>query len=656
MTVPSAAGEHASSIATSTRAPDTTLERAGGAAPGAWAAQRPRGDRHRRQRQRPERRRGGLHRHPPRARRASSACARSRGWSSWAVAGVRARDDGHRPGARHARRRCERAGLTLADMDLIELNEAFAAQVLAVLREWGLARRPRARQRQRLGHLARAPGRRHRRRASWPRCCASCDRRGGALRPGDDVHRRRPGAGRGVRARRSALAGRAARPRALDLAEEARQRRVGLARGLELGHVAAVELEVSRARAAPRATWRAKAIGTRRSWRPQTNSASAPSVAQARPEAVLAVGLLEVDLARRRVEGGAAARGEVAAQELVDAGRRPAVAARPGSAIARSARRPRRGAGWSSAELGAQQAQQPAPTGARAARPATARAAPSRSTRSGCAQADLERDAPAEAVADEVRALEPERVEQRDDRRARRTARRRARRSACRSRRSRAGRSRSRGSAGASAATRRQERRLGRAEAVEQRSTGVAGAGLAAARSGGLRACDVREAQPPGLGHAAGRGEEADAEVQVAADAQAPGAGTRPCRRARRRRSAPRSRSSAVSSASPSAPAGGSSRAPRRVEDQRPTRPRRRSAAAPAARPGGRRKPPGSKRPASSRRLAGAAICLSAHAAHPRSASERRAEGRCPRSTRLRAPPTHEPADERTEHDPGLGG
>lgn len=31
-----------------------------------------------------------------------------------------------------------RAGLTLADIDLIELNEAFAAQSLAVLREWGI--------------------------------------------------------------------------------------------------------------------------------------------------------------------------------------------------------------------------------------------------------------------------------------------------------------------------------------------------------------------------------------------------------------------------------------------------------------------------------------------------------------------------------------
>ena len=30
----------------------------------------------------------------------------------------------------------ERAGLTLDEIDLIELNEAFAAQVLACLREW----------------------------------------------------------------------------------------------------------------------------------------------------------------------------------------------------------------------------------------------------------------------------------------------------------------------------------------------------------------------------------------------------------------------------------------------------------------------------------------------------------------------------------------
>ncbi|MEM6264836.1 MAG: acetyl-CoA C-acyltransferase [Bacteroidota bacterium] len=33
----------------------------------------------------------------------------------------------------------KKAGLTLADMDIIEVNEAFAAQVLACLKEWGIA-------------------------------------------------------------------------------------------------------------------------------------------------------------------------------------------------------------------------------------------------------------------------------------------------------------------------------------------------------------------------------------------------------------------------------------------------------------------------------------------------------------------------------------
>jgi acetyl-CoA C-acetyltransferase len=37
-----------------------------------------------------------------------------------------------------ARLALERAGLTFADLDLIELNEAFASQVLACIREWGL--------------------------------------------------------------------------------------------------------------------------------------------------------------------------------------------------------------------------------------------------------------------------------------------------------------------------------------------------------------------------------------------------------------------------------------------------------------------------------------------------------------------------------------
>jgi acetyl-CoA C-acetyltransferase len=56
---------------------------------------------------------------------------------SWAVAGVAPETMGIGP-VPATRRALERAGLTLADMDLIELNEAFAAQVLAVLREWDL--------------------------------------------------------------------------------------------------------------------------------------------------------------------------------------------------------------------------------------------------------------------------------------------------------------------------------------------------------------------------------------------------------------------------------------------------------------------------------------------------------------------------------------
>ena len=35
-------------------------------------------------------------------------------------------------------RALKRAGLTLDQMDVIELNEAFAAQVLAVTRTWGV--------------------------------------------------------------------------------------------------------------------------------------------------------------------------------------------------------------------------------------------------------------------------------------------------------------------------------------------------------------------------------------------------------------------------------------------------------------------------------------------------------------------------------------
>ena len=56
---------------------------------------------------------------------------------SWASAGVAPELMGMGPVPASARA-LERAGLTLADMQLIELNEAFAAQALGVLREWEL--------------------------------------------------------------------------------------------------------------------------------------------------------------------------------------------------------------------------------------------------------------------------------------------------------------------------------------------------------------------------------------------------------------------------------------------------------------------------------------------------------------------------------------
>ncbi|MFT4413699.1 thiolase family protein [Fredinandcohnia humi] len=52
------------------------------------------------------------------------------------AAGVNPREMGIGP-VPASKRALDMAGLTLEDMDLIELNEAFAAQSLAVLREWG---------------------------------------------------------------------------------------------------------------------------------------------------------------------------------------------------------------------------------------------------------------------------------------------------------------------------------------------------------------------------------------------------------------------------------------------------------------------------------------------------------------------------------------
>ena len=54
---------------------------------------------------------------------------------SWAVAGVAAEVMGIGPVCASAAA-LDRVGLTLADMDVLEVNEALAAQILAVLREW----------------------------------------------------------------------------------------------------------------------------------------------------------------------------------------------------------------------------------------------------------------------------------------------------------------------------------------------------------------------------------------------------------------------------------------------------------------------------------------------------------------------------------------
>ncbi|WP_298426597.1 3-oxoadipyl-CoA thiolase [uncultured Kordia sp.] len=57
---------------------------------------------------------------------------------SSAVVGVEPRIMGIGP-VNASNKALEKAGLTMDDMDLIELNEAFAAQSLACIREWGLA-------------------------------------------------------------------------------------------------------------------------------------------------------------------------------------------------------------------------------------------------------------------------------------------------------------------------------------------------------------------------------------------------------------------------------------------------------------------------------------------------------------------------------------
>lgn len=58
---------------------------------------------------------------------------------SWAVAGVRPDRMGIGP-VPATKKALAQADLKMSDMDLIELNEAFAVQVIACLREWDFAK------------------------------------------------------------------------------------------------------------------------------------------------------------------------------------------------------------------------------------------------------------------------------------------------------------------------------------------------------------------------------------------------------------------------------------------------------------------------------------------------------------------------------------
>ena len=149
----------------------------------------------------------GRHRSPPATRRASTTApprwssttgdegagarraSRSRGSCRTSSTGVDPKIMGIGP-VPAVRKVLERAGLTIADIDLFELNEAFAAQSLAVVRELGA--RPGEGQRQRRRDRARPSDRRQRRaRADDADLCAAGEE--AALRRRVAVHRRRHG-------------------------------------------------------------------------------------------------------------------------------------------------------------------------------------------------------------------------------------------------------------------------------------------------------------------------------------------------------------------------------------------------------------------------------------------------------------------------------
>ena len=237
------------------------------------------------------------------------------------------------------------------------------------------------------------------------------------------------------------------------------------------------------------------------------------------PKAVVAVGLVEVDVAGGRVEGGAAARGQVGAQELVDARGRPAVVA-PGTSRRTIGSTSGAGSAGCSPSSGGSEPAAATSRGARAARPERGRAGraapPGRDARSPASIAIRPpmllparwRARCPSASSSSTTAREPAGVVA-------------APRRLARSRRSPAGRRRSPGS----------RRRARRRSAGTTTSCRRARAGRRAARPRRpqrSRRSSPRlialEAQPLGLGVAARGGQEADAEVEVLADRQAAGA------------------------------------------------------------------------------------------------------------------------------------
>ena len=96
-----------------------------------------------------------------------------------------------------------RYGLKIGDFDVIELNEAFASQALACLRQLGLRRRRRARQSERRRDRAR-PSARHVGHAARAHRGASDDEAGRQARARHHVRRRRAGRVAGDRAGLSA--------------------------------------------------------------------------------------------------------------------------------------------------------------------------------------------------------------------------------------------------------------------------------------------------------------------------------------------------------------------------------------------------------------------------------------------------------------------